>query len=112
MTDARRNGAAEQASGRERAPTGRERGGCDFDAFLFYSVDENVQNARNLKPVDYGNDRQGSSAPVERKTRISFETDLIAFFAGELPGLLDGEDDGGFDEDFEEYLLGYGPQHH
>lgn len=98
MSSSRKGCAAKQnavqTNGSEQA-SGKDCG--SFDAFQFYSVPENVQNARNLNPVDYSNDSSGSSStPIERKTRISFETDLLAMMAGEL-NLLD--------EDFDEALI-------
>ena len=54
------------------------------DPFLFYSIDENLQNAMNLQPVDYRNDGSKSSTPIVRKTRISFEKDLLSLMADVL----------------------------
>ena len=54
------------------------------DPFLFYSIDENLQNAMNLKPVDYRNDGSKSSTPIVRKTRLSFEKDLLSLMADVL----------------------------
>lgn len=51
------------------------------DPFLFYSFEENLHNARNLRPIDDSNGGTDPSTPVVRKTRISFETDLLNLMA-------------------------------
>ena len=54
------------------------------DPFLFYSIDANLQNAMNLKPVDYSNDGSKSSIPTVRKTRLSFEKDPLSLMIDTL----------------------------
>lgn len=47
------------------------------DGFLFYSIDENRRDAMCNRPVDNSNDESGTNAPMRRKTRLSFESDLL-----------------------------------
>ena len=54
------------------------------DPFLFYSIDENLQNAMNLKPVGYHNHGSKSSTPIVYKTRILFEKDLLSLMTDVL----------------------------
>ena len=54
------------------------------DPFLFYSIDENIYNAMNLKPIDYSNDGSKSNTPITRKTRISFEKDALSLMIKEI----------------------------
>lgn len=54
------------------------------DRFLFYSIDENRRNAMLNRPIDYSNDGSDANAPVRRKKRLSFETDLLSVVAGLL----------------------------
>ena len=64
------------------------------DPFLFYSNDENLRRALNFEPLNYTNVGTNPSVPIVRKTRISFETDVLSLLAEEIFGTelnLNGE---------------------
>jgi len=54
------------------------------DPFLFYSIHENLQNAMNLEPINFSNDGARLSASIIRKTRISFEKDLLSVLTEDM----------------------------